>query len=74
MARCAKELLQRGTGALTAVCLPRHPHPAPPSYARLPARPQDDGAPKKGVKALEDGKGFVKNGVEYRCGCSVSTP
>lgn len=27
---------------------------------------QDGGKPKKGVRALEGGKGFVKDGVEYR--------
>ncbi len=41
------------------------------SLKRLPWLPlarslQDDGKPQKGVKALADGKGFVKDGVEYR--------
>jgi len=37
-------------------------HPCLPTSACL----QGDGKPEKGVKALPDGKGFVKDGVEYR--------
>lgn len=31
---------------------------------------QDDGKPAKGLKVLAGGKGFVKDGVEYRCGAA----
>jgi hypothetical protein len=30
-------------------------------------RLQGDGKPEKGVKALAGGKGFAKDGVEYKC-------
>ena len=39
----------------------------PPLDLQLGTRlPEADGKPKKGIKALEGGKGFVKDGVEYR--------
>ena len=39
----------------------------PPRNLQLGTRlPEGDGKPKKGIKALEGGKGFVKDGVEYR--------
>lgn len=41
----------------------------PPADLQLGTRlPEGDGKPEKGVKALADGKGFVKDGVEYREG------
>ena len=40
---------------------------APPAALELGARlPEGDGKPAKGVKALEGGKGFDKDGVEYQ--------
>jgi hypothetical protein len=38
----------------------------------LPACLQGDGKPEKGVKALAGGKGFVKDGVEYKCVCTAA--
>ena len=42
---------------------------SPPAALCLPpaaCSPQGDGKPEKGVKALAGGKGFVKDGVEYK--------